>query len=291
MPKEIKELLDTHILKGRSSPPLTQEEVLEVVETAEDLMDSAESKASDLIKSKAFPVKPHGIAEGRDTLWTTDPLPRNPLYPHPLSTPKPDFHYGYPSGHKSDLPDEAMAVLDHQVARPFTQPTRENILPFLMLEVKSEATGGTLYIAENQAVGSGVHSVEALRWLLSQAFPSKVPAVTDAIAFTGAITPRSGVFYILWYSEEHGHHVMSKFKNVSFLEGPDNPDIQECRNVMKNMLDFGLEIRRPIITEALGNLFPFPSHWKKGRPASAVYDTPAPSSNAEEPKSRKCQRR
>lgn len=38
MPPEIKDLLDTHILKGRDSPPLTDAEVFEVVDTAVDLL-------------------------------------------------------------------------------------------------------------------------------------------------------------------------------------------------------------------------------------------------------------
>ena len=41
------------------------------------------------------------------------------------------------------------------MARPYTQPTRENLFPFFMIEIKSEATGSTLYVAENQAATSG----------------------------------------------------------------------------------------------------------------------------------------
>lgn len=87
-----------------------------------------------------------------------------------------------------------MAVVHQQMARPYAQLTRENLFPFLMLEIKSEATGGTLYVAENQAVGCGVHSIQSLRWLLKKALPSDVPAVTDAAAFTVAISSRPAVF-------------------------------------------------------------------------------------------------
>lgn len=76
------------------------------------------------------------------------------------------------------------------------------MFPFVMLEVKSEATGGMLYVAENQAVGSAVHSVESLRWLLAQAFPYEVPAATDAVAFTGAVSLQAAVFLPIRYSEE-----------------------------------------------------------------------------------------
>ena len=268
MPQEIKDLLDTHILKGRNSPPLTDAEVHEVVDTAEDLLDYAESKASDLIGTKAFPVQRRGIAEGRNVQWTTEPLPTNPNYPHRLSAPKPDRHFGYPLGQKSDWTDAEMAVVDHRAAQAFTQPTRENLFPFYMLEIKAESTGGTLYIAENQAVGSGVHSVESLRWLLSEAFPSEVPSASDAVAFTGAVTPRAAVFYICWFSVENQCYYVSKFKSVSFLDGPEKPDVQECRNVTKSIIDYGVVVRQAAIRKALARLQPVPPHWKKSRRAN-----------------------
>ena len=284
MEKEIQELLDTHILKRGESQPLTEAKVRGIVDTAVDLLDFAEGKASDLIETEAFPVKRPGIAEGRNVQWSTDALPFNPQYSHQLSAPKPDRHYGYPLGHKSSWTDQEMAVVDHRTAQPYTQPTRENLFPFLMFEIKSEATGGVLYVAENQAVGSGVHSVGSLRWLLTQAFPSKAPKSTDAVAFAGAVTPRAAAFYVLWYSEQRGRYIMSKFKNVSFMDGPERPDIQQCRDVVENVMAYGLGERQRIVKEALAELYPIPSHWKKSRSASTLTET-TPSSLDEEARS------
>ena len=261
--------------------------MFDVVDAAVDLLDCAEGKASDIVETKAFPVKRRGIAEGRNVQWSTDPLPSNPLYPHQLSAPKPDRHYGHPLGHKSDWTREEMAVVDHRRAQPYSQPTRENLFPFLMLEIKSEATGGVLYVAENQAVGSGVHSVESLRWLLKQAFPSQVPATTDAVAFTGAVSPRAAVFYITWYSERRQRYIMSKFRHVSFMEGPERPDIQQCKDAMNNILDYSLNIRQSTIKKALAKLKHIPAHWKKSRPASVITETPTTSLVAEETRSNK----
>jgi hypothetical protein len=268
--EEIKELLDTQILKERDSPPLTAAEVFDVVDMAVDLLDSAEGKVSDLLETKPFPMRRRGIVEGRNVQWSTDALPSNPKYPHQLSAPKPDRHYGYPLGHKSEWTDEEMAVVDHRTAQPYTQPTRENLFPFLMLEIKSEATGGVLYVAENQAVGSGVHSVGSLRWLLAQAFPSEVRPPTDCVSFTGAITPRLAIFYIVWYSERKQMFIMSKIKTISFMDGPERPDIQSCKNIMNNIFDYGLGFRQKLIREALEKLDPVPPGWKKSRAASAI---------------------
>lgn len=59
--------------------------------------------------------------------------------------------------------------MNHLKARPYTQPARGNSFPFLMIEIKSEAAGGTLHVAENQAAGSGSHSVNSISWLLQEA--------------------------------------------------------------------------------------------------------------------------
>lgn len=270
--EEIRELLDTRILKGRDSPPLTEEEVAKVVDKAVDLMDHAEGKASDLINTKAFPTEHRGIAEGRNLLWSTDALPSNPKYSHNLTAPKPDRHYGYPLGRKFDWTAEEVEVIEHRAALPYTQPTRENLFPFLTFDFKSEAAGGVLYVAENQAVGSGVHSVASLRWLLKQAFPSKEPAATDAVAFTGALSPRLAILYIVWYSNKTKRYIMSKFKDVLFTNGPD---IQQCTDIIKNILDYGADARLPAIRKALARLDPVPQHWKMSRPASAITNTPS----------------
>ncbi|KAL8709386.1 MAG: hypothetical protein Q9220_005880 [cf. Caloplaca sp. 1 TL-2023] len=279
---EIQELLDVHILKGRDSPPLNDAEVFEVVDKAVELMDFAQGKASDMIGTKAFPMDRRHISEGRNIQWTTNALPSNPEYPYQLSAPKPDRHYGYSLSRVSEWTDQEMAVVDHRTAQPYAQPTRENIFPFLMLEVKSEATGGVLYAAENQAVGSGVHSVSPLRWLLEEAAPAKAPKTADVVAFTRAISPRAAVFYVVWYSKKKSRFIMSKFSDISFLNGPKRPDIQNCRNVMKNVLDYGVNVRQVIIRNALADLSPNPPHWKKSRSASSIAETPPTSFVADE---------
>lgn len=71
---------------------------------------------------------------------------------------------------------------------PYTQPTRDNVCPFLVREFKTEATGGSISVAENQGVGSGVHMVAAQHWLQKEAFPTKALTATDVVSFVGAIS-------------------------------------------------------------------------------------------------------
>ena len=279
IPQELRDVVSTRILKQRSSPPLAQESVQETMDMAEDLADSAEGTVSKLIGTPMFPVQRHGIGEGGNTLWSNEAMPYNPVYLQPLRLPKPDFHYGYASGQRSDWTEKEAAVIDHQTARPYTQPARGNTFPFLAIEMKSEAAGGTLWHAENQAAGSGSHCVNALLWLLKQASPSETPSLTDAVAFTSAVTHRQILFYIHWYSKEDRRFYMSYLKSYSPM---DPADVQGCHNIVKNILDYGLATRRTTIRNALELLFPFPEHWNMSRSADAVESTPATSFTAED---------
>lgn len=277
----IKRLLEKHILTRRHSP-LPDDQVKKIIKKAADLLDNAEGKAGDLIDTDAFPLElPGSIAEGRNVQWGTEALPTNSKYPRQLSAPKPDRHYGYPVGRKFEAGwvDEEMAVIDHRAAQPYTQPTRDNYFPFMAFEFKSEATGGSLYVAENQGVGSGVHMVASRRWLLKQANPNNDPAATDAVAFVAAISPRTGVFYAVWYSDQQERYIMSKIRIVSFMEASD---IRRCRELVENITEYEFGAPLLAIRQALAKLEPPPPHWKRSRTASSVLGTPTASSACDE---------
>lgn len=198
------------------------------------------------------------------------------MYPPQLAAPKPDRHSGYLS-RVSEWTDKEMAVVNHRTVHPYAQPTMENIFPFLMFEVKFEATGGVLCPAENQAVGSGVHSVSSLRWLHEEAVLAKAPKTTDAVAFTGAVLPRAAVLYIEWNSEKKKRCIISKCNDIPFLNGPKRPDVQNCRNLTKHVLDRGVNIRQVTIRNALAELSPIPLHWEKSSLAISIIKTPSTS--------------
>ncbi len=283
---EIEELVDTHLRKRRSSPRLEQKERSAFVDQVIKVWDKAEPIVSDLTKSLAFPVERSGIAEGRDTLWSTKPLPSNPKYLFALPAPKSDRHYGYPNGQDFDWTDSEVAVVDHRLARPYTQPTRENLFPFFMIEIKSEATGGTLYVAENQAATSGAHSVHSLLWLRSQADPSRTRSSTDSVVFTATVSQREAVFHVHWFSPKDDKVYMSYLDSFAFMK---DLDIQGCRDLVKNILDYGLEVRQPIIRDALKLLHPIPKRWKGARLASVITDV-AESFTSDDGRSSKSQR-
>ena len=275
MPEELKTFASTQILKRRESPQLEDERVSNVIDAMEELADTTEGPVANLIRTDMFPFKHPGIAEGGNSQWSTAALPNNPGYQYDISAPKPDIHLGYPINHRSGWSDAQSNVIAHPVARLYTQPARGNTFPFLMVEMKSEAAGGTIYVAENQAAGSGSHSVNALLWLLREAGAYDSSSLTDTIAFTIAISHRQAIFYLHWYSAVDRRYYMSFLDSYSSVVAKD---IRACNNTVKNIIEYGLGARKAGIGAALEALFPFPQHWKQARPPSTAPLTPATSS-------------
>ena len=288
MPEDLRTFASTQILKQRGSPQLGDEVVSKVIDMAEELADSTEGPTGKLIRTDMFPFERPGIAEGGDSAWSTVALPNNPEYQYDVSAPKPDTHFGYPTNQRSGWSYAQSNVITHPVARPYAQPARGNTFPFLMVEMKSEAAGGTIYVAENQAAGSGSHSVNALLWLLKEAGTYDSSSLTDTIAFTITMSHREAIFYLHWYSEADRRYYMSFLESYSSVTAKD---IRACNNTVKNIIDYGLGARRTAIGTALEALFSFPQHWKQARTPSTAPSTPA-SSLAEEArpnKKRRCE--
>lgn len=289
LPQELQGFRDRTILKRRSSRQFRDDSVDQILDTVEDIAEGTEAPTLALMRTPMYPLKyGRGIGEGGNTQWSTDALPNNPQYPYSLIAPKPDLHLGYASGQKSQWTYAESAVIDHRVARPYTRPGRNNTFPFLMFEVKSEAAGGTLWHAENQAAGSGSYAVNALRWLFEQA--SLTPSLTDTVAFTANVTHREVIFYIHWYSLENGRFFMSYLTRYWSL---DATDIRACNNTVKNIIDYALGPRKEKIKAALRALYPFPGHWRISRPTEdgSTNVTTSVTTTAESKKPRKRPRR
>lgn len=266
IPKELRNFLDANILKKRQTK-LPAEEVADTVNTAVHIANSAEGNIYNLIGAAMFPIKRNDVGQGGNTPWSTDALPRIAHYSNSLATPKPDIHIGYLTDMMTRWTYKENAIVDHRAATPYTRPTRGNCFPFLVFELKSEAAGGTLWQAENQAAGSGAHCVNSMRWLLREAYPSKPPSMLDTVAFTVVATHRGAVYYIHFYSDEDAIIYMSYFGTFSTLE---EEDIQRSNDTTKNILEHGLGARQERIRAVLGDMEPCLERWKPSRPASVL---------------------
>lgn len=283
IPREVEELVTKHIRKARTSPPLEEEKKASIKRKIQEVWDSPEPTVSDIITAPLFDLTDPALAHGRDILWSPKPLPRSTDYP--LVTPKTDRHLGFQPTLKSKWTRVELAAADHPKVRPYSQPTRENLFPSFLFEVKSEATGGTLYGAEGQLATAGFHRVSSLMWILDQTNPNRTRSSCDAIIFSVAVDQREAVVHVHYYNPEDEMFYMSYIESFYFAK-----DIQACHDHVKNVVDWLLEIQQPIVRDALKAFHPIMQLWKKARSASAVADEANSSFSSDSGRSTKNQR-
>ncbi|MCJ1358064.1 MAG: hypothetical protein MMC33_008062 [Icmadophila ericetorum] len=283
IPHELRNFLDADILKERQ-PYLSPEAIAKAVKTAVEVADSPEGNIHDLTETGMLPIKRSDVGRGTNTQWYPDSLPRSEDYEHPLAMPKPDVYCGYLTGQRSTWTAKETAVIDHVKARRRTQPAKGNCFPFFVFEMKSEAMGGTIWQAENQAAGSGASCVSTMRWLFQEAYGSENRSVIDSIAFSACITHREAVFHVHFYSPVESRYYMSWIGTFETMR-----KVQDCNNMVLNIFDHGLETRQKKVREALAQLHPFPERWKVSRAANTMA-RPATGEDSEERGSNKSQR-
>ncbi len=285
IPHPVQELVTKHIRKERKSPRLGEDKQASIIRTIEEAWDTPEPTVSDIIAPPLFPITDPGLAQGRDILWSPKPLPQSSDYP--LVTPKTDRHFGFQPTLKSNWTREELTAADHAKVRPYSQPTRENLFPSFLVEVKSEATGGTLYAAEGQLATAGFHRVSSLMWILDQIEPNRTWSSCDALVFSVAVSQREAIAHVHYYNPENDTFYMSYIDSFYFAK---DVDLQGCRDHIKNVVEWLLEIQQPAVRDALKALRPIAKAWKKARSASAVTDAADSSFGSDSSRSNKNQR-
>lgn len=211
IPRDVQDLVNKHIRKERKSPKLGEEEKVNILQKIDSVWDSPEPRVSDIIAPPLFPFDDlnlaASLAQGGKVLWSTKPLPRDNEYP--LVTPKTDRHLGYQTTVKSTWSRQELAAADHPMVRPYSQPTRETMFPSFLIEVTSEATGGTSYAAEAQLATAGFHSVRSMLWILDQINPKRSKSSCDAIVFSEAVSQRQAIAHVHYYNPEYDTFYMS----------------------------------------------------------------------------------
>lgn len=257
---DLKTYIEELVKRKRSSPPLKQEELDSVIEIAEEVADSSEGPVHRIFDTPMFPVNRAGIAAGGNTLFSTEPIPGNPDAPYEIAIPKPDRHYGYPTGQRSRFSYTQGSVIAHPFVNQFSRPTSDNAFPFLIVE-ETEAKGGTLWHAELQAAGGGTHMVNSIKWLLKQAQARQSSAMfkiddRKTLAFSVCLTARQVLLYVHSYSSENRQFLMSC---IGSYVPTQSQQIQDCNRHIKNIVDWALDTRRKDIETSLDILYPLPS--------------------------------
>ncbi len=137
-------------------------------------------------------------------------------------------------------------IVEHPEVRPYAQPTSANLFPSFLLEVKSEAARGTLFAAENQLAVSGAHRVHSLIHLLDQTAPDRRRCSSDSLVFSLAVSQRQAIAYVHYDNPNNDTYYMSHVDTFPFAK-----DIQGCRDLVRNAIDWLLEVQQPIVRAVL----------------------------------------
>ena len=240
---DLRRFMQNTILCEETSHPLAQEILEDNVKRMIKAASSTEAIVTEFVSSDLFPVG-RELARGGNSPWPTVALPRNPDYPQGIATPKPDYHIGYTS--ERNFTPRELGLVTHPFTKPYMQPGKGTILPFLVVELKSAATGGTLRHAEYQAAGSGTAAVANIIWVYEQA--GLTATAVESLAFSVQTDSRFTAFCAHWYSSTDKVFYMSEFESTSLRS---TTGIQRCHDIIKNISQWGRSTRQLRIKEVL----------------------------------------
>lgn len=267
IPQDVQHLIDKHILKTREgSPPLDKDVEKQMRQSIREARGTAEPTVISTLAPHLFsPLKVPGLQMGADLLWSRQPMPFNADVQIPLALPKTDLHFGFRTILQSDWDVQKQTVTEDSLVRPYAQPTRETLFSSYLCEFKSEASGGTLYGAENQLATAGAHRVNSVLHLLDLAEPGRTRSSTDALVFSLAISARQAVAYVHFFRDRKFY--MSFIDNFYF-----GRDVPRFHSYIKNMRDWLVSVQQPQVKDLLTRLIPVikgMKRSKRGRPTPA----------------------
>lgn len=254
LPSSLKTLVEDEILKRRDSPPMDDQEVAALQKQLESVEDEEEDQIKEQIIQHLLPnvVSYTNLKTAVGLPFKHEVVPRKPSYNIlPLVQPKPDYLYGYPLGAFSSSQQDAQT--NHRISS-YSRPNTSTHWPFFSIEFKSQSRGRTLWAAVNQNATTGAVCTRAVEVLFSyarQQNPDLSRDASSAVAFSTSIDAEIATLWIHWQAEDQHQWIGSKI-NTFVLCKPD--DIRQFRLMTKNIIDYGLNKRLPVLKQALDSL-------------------------------------
>ncbi|KAJ5902341.1 hypothetical protein N7495_002869 [Penicillium taxi] len=244
IPDEIKPLLK-EILDWEKAP-LSDEDHVAISETIELYWDKTEAvSVVHILKLPLFQVGRKNIEPTCDLLWSVEPIPANPIWVGPLVTPKTDAHYGFARG---AFTIEELAVVFCPEMKPYCMPTSSNIFPSFLIEVKSEATSGTIHKAESQLVVAGAHRSNSMLHLMEIGCPDTQFTVSHSVVFSLALSSRLAVAYVNFYNPDTQRFCMSFLESFYLVKEEEQSKLATyVSNVMDWLTTKQLELVKQVL--------------------------------------------
>lgn len=251
------------ITQARSSSQLDDEIVQKLQEESMRLWDKCEATIISELAPHLVPAK-GWLANARlvktdGKLWSDAvPVPTDQSsHPAlqvtllPLPKPKPDLTFGYSDVAFSEEQRQTMSLLiDSKSMRNYAMPDQEFCFPFLTVEFKSQAGGGTQYIATCQAAGAGAIALNGTLELMRRSLGS-IP-YNEPQFFSITMDHEVACLNVHWLKAPTGEGLHSfHLSKLSTYVLDDPKSIRAFVHAIRNILDYGAHARLHTLCKAL----------------------------------------
>jgi hypothetical protein len=235
--------------------------------TANELRSKARrlrDEAEDIIEKQLAPhiipamneVPDPRLTMNSDQQWSNIvPVPLDPSIltaPLPLPKPKPDLAFGYSeTAFSLNQLGTIDLLVDDQFGRSYAVPDQKLRFPFLDVQFKSQAKGGTDYIATNQAAVAGATALNGNLELIRRSFGAESFDFDEPQFFSVSLDQELARINVHWSSptegKQHSFHVEGLSKHLL----NDANGIRALRRAIKNILDYGSDTQLVKLCDAL----------------------------------------
>ena len=260
-PKELMERAMKIITNKELFPEMNDAFAQELAVTAQNLETEAESDLVRRLGIELIPAMrkvPHQSLQGNENrLWLNAvAIPPNPddlVIPPQLPKPKPNMVFGYSPIAFNKYQLLAMKLLENQLKQDYAMPDERVRFPFLVIDFKSQAAGGTHFIATNQLANAGAVAMEGILQLARKILAEKDIDFDEPQFFSLSIDHSTANVNVHWLSQNedgvfcfHMKHLLQRFLDVDGLKAIDR--------AVKNILHYGVDKRLKKICQELTTL-------------------------------------
>ena len=249
--KRAKEIITTE----PSSPDIDIAIAQELAAAARQLQTGTVSDLVARLGAELIPAMkkvPHQSLQGSvDRLWSNAvEVPLGPdvfPIPPPLPKPKPDLVFGYSKTAFDTKQLSAMNLLVDESGRSYPMPDGKVRFPFLVIEFKSQATGGNHFVATNQVANAGAIAMEGALQLARRISAEGNLDSDEPQFFSLSIDNTAAYVNVHWLSQNAESGAFSLHMTQLQRYWLDADGFIAINRAVKNILDYGVNERLPKI--------------------------------------------
>lgn len=249
------------VFRQRDSPELDDAAIEQLRDTMRDLQNKGEEEVRIRLGAQIVPDystpsdKRLNVVHGQ--LWNKAvPVPpdQNALEPPlPLPKPKPDTTFAYS---KAAFSRSQLATINLLVRNPngpsFASPCQDLQFPFAVIEYKSQAKGGSIRVATNQAAGAGAVASNGFLELMSRASSLEAINPNKPLFFSVSMDQNSAYINVQWVGKtsdtnQHAFHL----EELRMLPLKYGDSIQVLQRALKNIYDYATDDLLKLVLHAL----------------------------------------